>query len=88
MATLSQFAAPSGKARPHSDLRVAPLRWASQKPPKLATASQFAAPRGGEAEFLFAYDATPLDTPGAHEHGDSFVIRGPQGRRGLRLVCV
>ena len=64
MAIVSQFAAPSGLARPHSDLRVAPLRWASQKPPKLATASQFAAPRGGEAEFLSAYDATPLDPPG------------------------
>ena len=88
MATVSQFAAPSGPARRHSNLRVAPLRWASEEPPKLATASQFAAPRGGEAEFLSAYDATPLDPPGAHEHGDSFVIRGPQGRRGLRLVCV
>ena len=32
MATVSAFAAPSGTARPHSDLCVASLRWASRNP--------------------------------------------------------
>ena len=88
MATLSQFAAPSELARPHSDVRVAPLRWASQEPPKPATVSQFAAPRDGEVSFWFAYDTTPLDLPGALERCGSFAVRSPQGRRSLILVCI
>ena len=59
IATASQFAAPSGTARPHSDVLVAPLCWASQEPPKPATASQFAATRDGEASFWPASDITP-----------------------------
>ena len=35
IATASQFAAPSGTARPHSDVLVAPLFWVSQDPPNL-----------------------------------------------------
>ena len=79
---------PPGTARPHSDLRVAPLCWASQEPPKPATVSQFAAPRDGEVSFWFAYDTTSLVLPGAPERGDSFAVRSPQGRRGLILICV
>ena len=30
---------------------MAPVRWASQEPAKVATVSQFAAPRDGEASF-------------------------------------
>ena len=59
IATASQFAAPSGTARPHSDVIMAPLCRASQEPPKPPTVSQFAAPRDGEASFWPAYDTTP-----------------------------
>ena len=43
---------PSGTARPHSGLRMTPFRWAPQEPTKVATVSQFAAPRDGEASFF------------------------------------
>ena len=46
---------------------MTPFRWAPQEPTKVATISQFAAPKDGEA---------------------SFAVRGPQGRRGLILICV
>ena len=75
-------------AMPHSGLRMTPLRWASQEPTKVATVSQFAVPRDGDASFWFAYDTTPLGFPGAHEHGDGSAVRSPQGRRGLILVLV
>ena len=52
----------------------------------MASVSQFAAPRDGEASFWFAYDTTPLGLTGAHEEGDSFAVRSPQGRRGLILL--
>ena len=76
-----------GTARPHSDLRMTPPRWASQEPPKVATVSQFAAPREGEASFWSVYNATPLGLPGAPERGDCFAVRSPKARQGLILVC-
>ena len=48
----------------------------------------FAAPRDGEASCRYAYGTTPLDSPGAHERGDGFAVRGPRGRRSLILICV
>ena len=54
----------------------------------MASDSQFAAPKDGEASFWFACDATPLGLPGAPESGDSFAFRSPQGRRGLMPICV
>ena len=45
----------------------------------MATVSQFAAPRGGEASFSSACHVTPLDPSGAHERGDSFALRSPPG---------
>ena len=42
---------PPGAARPHSDLRMTLLRWTPQGPANVATVSQFAAPRNGEASF-------------------------------------
>ena len=58
---------PSGTARLHSGLRMARFRWGPQEPTNVETISQFAAPRGGEASFWSAYDATPLGLHSAHE---------------------
>ena len=56
----------------------------------MATVSQFAAPRDGEASFWFAYDTIPLGPPGAHERGDSVAVRSPVGtarpHSGLRMA--
>ena len=54
----------------------------------MASVSQFAAPKDGDASFWFVYNATPPGLPGAPERGDSFAVRSPQGRRGLILICV
>ena len=43
----------------------------------MATVSQFAAPRDGEASLWSACGSSPLGLPGAHQSGDSFAIRGP-----------
>ena len=59
----------------------------SQDDPKVATVSQFAAPREGEASFWSVYNATPLGLPGAPERGDCFAVRSPKARQGLILVC-
>ena len=67
-----------GVATPHSDPRITSLRLVSQDPPNVATVSQFAAPRAGEASLSSAYDTTPLGLPRAHESGVSFAIRSPQ----------
>ena len=85
-----QFRTPQcpGSARPHSDLRMTPLRWASQEPTNVATVSLFAAPRDGEASFWSAYDIAPVGLLGTREHCGNFVIRNPQGLRGLTLVSV
>ena len=69
-------------------LRMTPLRWASQEPPKVASVSQFAAPRDGDASFWFVCNATPPGLRGAPERGDSFAVCSPQGRRRLILICV
>ena len=67
--TLKRFAKargaaqPAGTARPHSGLRMAPVRWASQDHPKVVTISQFAAHMDGEASFWPAYDPTPPRSP-------------------------
>ena len=53
----------------------------------VATVSQFAAPRDGEASFGIACDTTPPGLPGAHKRGDSLTVRS-QGRRGLLLIRV
>ena len=42
---------PPGTARPHAHLRMTPLRWTPQGPTNVATVSQFAAHRDGEASF-------------------------------------
>ena len=92
--TLERFAKargaaqPAGTARPHSGLRMAPLRWASQDHPKVVTISQFAARRDGEASFWSAYDTTSLGLPGARERCGSFAIRNTQGWRSFILVCI
>ena len=62
MATVSQFAAPSGPARPHSDLRMTPLLWTPPGPTSVATVSHFAAPWDGEASLSLAYEVTPSTT--------------------------
>ena len=54
----------------------------------MASVSQFAAPRDGDASFWFVCNATPPGLPGAPERGDSFAVRSPQGRRRLILICV
>ena len=54
----------------------------------MASVSQFAAPKDGDASFWFVYNATPPGLPGAPERGDSFVARGPRGRRGFTMLCV
>ena len=71
---------PPGTARPPSGLRLTPPHLASQEPPKLATASQFAAPRDGKASFWSAYDTTPLGLPGIRERCGCFAVHNPQGR--------
>ena len=53
----------------------------------MATISQFAAPREGEASFWSVYNATPLGLLGAPERGDCFAVRSPKARQGLILVC-
>ena len=84
---------PPGTARPHSGLRVTPLSWTPlswtfEDSTKSATVSQFAYLRDGEASICFEYDTTPRGLPEAHEKGDNFAVRSPQGRRGFILVCV
>ena len=58
-------------------MRKTPLRWTSQEPTEVATASQIAAPRDGEASFWFAREVTPLGLPGARERGGSLTVRSP-----------
>ena len=65
-----------------------PFHRASQEPTKVATVSHFAAPRDGEVSCSSAYDTTPLRPPGAHNSGNGFHLRSPQGRRGVVLICV
>ena len=55
-------------------MRMAPPRLATQELTKVATASQLAVPRDGEASFCSAYDTTPLGFQAAHESGDSFAV--------------
>ena len=92
--TLERFAKargaaqPAGTARPHSGLRMAPLRWASQDHPKVVTISQFAARRDGEASFWSAYDTTSLGLPGARDRCGNFAVHNPQRRRGFTLISV
>ena len=69
---------PQGTWSPLSGLRMTPSRCASQD----------AALKDGEASFWFAYDTIPLGPPGAHDSGDSFAVRSPQGRRGFFLARV
>ena len=56
---------------------LTPLRWAPQQPTKVATVSQFAAPRDGEASLWSACGSSPPGLPGAREGGDSFAVRSP-----------
>ena len=42
---------------------MTPFRWAPQEPTKVATVSQFAAPRDGEASLWSACGSSPLDLP-------------------------
>ena len=79
---------PAGTARLHSGQRMTPFRWAPQEPTKVATVSQFAAPRDGEASLWSACGSSPLGLPRARESGDSFAVRSPLGRQGLSLICV
>ena len=83
-----RYSQPSGTARLHSGQRMTPFRWAPQEPTKVATVSQFAAPRDGEASLWSACGSSPLGLPGAHESGDSFAVRSPQRRRCLILIRV
>ena len=69
---------PPGTARLHCNERMTSLRWASQELTKVATCSQFVAPRDGEASLCPAYDTTPLGLPRVHESGVSFTIRSPR----------
>ena len=71
---------PPGTGRFLSGLHMTPTRWIPQEPTHVAAVSQFAGPRDGEASFWSAYDTIPLGPPEAHENGDSFAIRSPQGR--------
>ena len=80
---------PPGRARFHSDPRRTSRHWATQKPTRVATVSQFAAPMDGEASFRSAYDVTPLAPPAPTESGDTLAARSPPGtarlHSGLRM---
>ena len=54
----------------------------------MASVSQFAAPRDGDASVWFVCNATPPGLREAPERGDIFAVRSPQGRRRLILICV
>ena len=58
-------------------MRVTSLRWTSQEFTNVASVSQFATPRDGEASFWFAYGTIPLDFPEVHELGDSYAVDSP-----------
>ena len=67
---------PSGAARPHSDLRMTPLRWTTQGPTNVR---QFRSSRPpGTARPPSGRLASQ-----EHESGDNFAIRSPEGRRGF-----
>ena len=80
---------PPGTSRSHSDVRVTSLRWTSQKPTNVTSASQFATPRDGEASFCFACGTTPpAGPPRSRRNWRQFRSGRPQGRRRLILICV
>ena len=74
MSTDAQLAAPGG-AKADLDPRRTPLRCTSQELTTVATVAQM--PREGQVPFGFAYDASPLDLPGAHESGDNWAVGTP-----------
>ena len=73
MATGSQIAAPQEAARSSGDPRRTSLRWPSQGPTKVATASQFAARQGRPGRILICVGHRSADLP-----------EGPRNRRRFR----
>ena len=65
---------------------MTPFRRDPQKPTKVATVSQFAAPRDGEASFWPAYDTTP---PSSTKVATVSQFAAPtDGEASFSFVCV